>query len=46
MKAASEGELKGILAYNTEPLVSVDFNHNPALVDLRRDPDQGVAAGW
>jgi glyceraldehyde 3-phosphate dehydrogenase len=29
MKAAAEGELKGILGYNTEPLVSVDFNHNP-----------------
>jgi len=30
LKAASEGELKGILEYTTEPLVSVDFNHNPA----------------
>ena len=30
LKAASEGELKGILDYNTEPLVSVDYNHNPA----------------
>lgn len=30
MKDASEGELKGILDYNTAPLVSVDFNHNPA----------------
>ena len=30
LKAASEGELKGILDFNTEPLVSVDFNHNPA----------------
>ena len=30
LRAASEGELKGILAYNEEPLVSVDFNHNPA----------------
>ncbi len=30
LKAASEGPLKGILDYNTEPLVSVDFNHNPA----------------
>ncbi|MBQ5941885.1 MULTISPECIES: type I glyceraldehyde-3-phosphate dehydrogenase [unclassified Massilia] len=30
MKAASEGALKGILTYNTDPLVSVDFNHNPA----------------
>ncbi|WP_374337040.1 type I glyceraldehyde-3-phosphate dehydrogenase [Leeia sp.] len=29
LKAAAEGELKGILAYNTAPLVSVDFNHNP-----------------
>jgi glyceraldehyde 3-phosphate dehydrogenase len=30
MKAASEGALKGILNYNTGPLVSVDFNHDPA----------------
>ena len=30
MKEASEGTLKGILAYNVDPLVSVDFNHNPA----------------
>ncbi len=30
LKEASEGALKGILTYNTEPLVSVDFNHNPA----------------
>ena len=29
LKAAADGELKGILAYNTAPLVSVDFNHNP-----------------
>ncbi|SDV49524.1 type I glyceraldehyde-3-phosphate dehydrogenase [Chitinasiproducens palmae] len=30
LKEAAEGPLKGILAYNTAPLVSVDFNHNPA----------------
>jgi glyceraldehyde 3-phosphate dehydrogenase len=30
MKAAADGPLKGILAYTNEPLVSVDFNHNPA----------------
>ncbi|HJQ63643.1 MAG TPA: type I glyceraldehyde-3-phosphate dehydrogenase [Burkholderiales bacterium] len=30
MKAAAEGDLKGILEYSTGPLVSVDFNHNPA----------------
>jgi glyceraldehyde 3-phosphate dehydrogenase len=30
MKEASEGALKGILEYTSAPLVSVDFNHNPA----------------
>ena len=30
LRAASEGPLKGILDYNEEPLVSIDFNHNPA----------------
>ena len=30
MRAASEGELKGVLAYCEQPLVSIDFNHNPA----------------
>jgi glyceraldehyde 3-phosphate dehydrogenase len=29
MKEAAEGELKGVLAYNDEPLVSIDFNHDP-----------------
>lgn len=29
LKAAAEGELKGILAYTDEPLVSRDFNGNP-----------------
>jgi glyceraldehyde 3-phosphate dehydrogenase len=30
LKAAAEGELKGVLAYNDAPLVSIDFNHDPA----------------
>ena len=30
LRAASDGALKGILDYTEEPLVSVDFNHNPA----------------
>ncbi|PPD43971.1 MAG: type I glyceraldehyde-3-phosphate dehydrogenase [Methylobacter sp.] len=30
LKTASEGYLKGILAINHKPLVSIDFNHNPA----------------
>ncbi len=29
LKEASQGALKGILAYNEDPLVSIDFNHNP-----------------
>jgi len=29
IKAASEGELKGVLGYETDPLVSIDFNHDP-----------------
>ena len=30
LKAAAEGPLKGVLEYNEAPLVSIDFNHNPA----------------
>jgi glyceraldehyde 3-phosphate dehydrogenase len=29
VKTAATGALKGILAYNDQPLVSVDFNHDP-----------------
>ena len=30
MKAAADGEMKGVLEYTKAPLVSIDFNHNPA----------------
>lgn len=30
LRMATKGDLKGILNINTKPLVSVDFNHNPA----------------
>jgi glyceraldehyde 3-phosphate dehydrogenase len=30
LKEASQGALKGILNYSDGPLVSVDFNHDPA----------------
>ena len=30
LRAASEQELRGVLAYNDAPLVSCDFNHDPA----------------
>ena len=35
--AAASGPLKGILEVTEEPLVSIDFNHNPAssTVDLK-----------
>ncbi len=29
VKEAAEGSLKGVMGYNTRPLVSVDFNHDP-----------------
>jgi glyceraldehyde 3-phosphate dehydrogenase len=29
IKAAADGNLKGILGYNDEPLVTIDFNHDP-----------------
>ncbi|MEL6957231.1 MAG: erythrose-4-phosphate dehydrogenase, partial [Pseudomonadota bacterium] len=30
VKAAADGPMKGVLAYVDAPLVSSDFNHNPA----------------
>ena len=30
LKKASLGSMAEVLTYNTEPLVSIDFNHNPA----------------
>jgi glyceraldehyde 3-phosphate dehydrogenase len=30
VKQAADGALKGVLEYNVDPLVSIDFNHNPA----------------
>ena len=37
VKKASEGELKGILDYVTEPLVSCDFNHDPHSSNFAED---------
>ena len=47
MKAASEsGPLKGILAYTDEPLVSIDFNHDPTSLapSTRRRPRWSMAS--
>jgi glyceraldehyde 3-phosphate dehydrogenase len=30
LQAAADGELKGVLDFVVEPLVSIDFNHSPA----------------
>jgi glyceraldehyde 3-phosphate dehydrogenase len=52
MKAASEGSLRGILDYNAELLVSIDFNHVPASCTFDATQtavvDEGLAhvVGW
>jgi glyceraldehyde 3-phosphate dehydrogenase len=52
MQAASQGPLRGILDYNTEPLVSVDFNHTSVSCTLDASQtkvvDEGLAhvVGW
>ena len=52
MKAASQGRLRGILDFNTEKLVSVDFNHTPVSCTFDATQtsvvDEGLAhvAGW
>ena len=41
MKRAAAGELKGVLDIVDAPLVSMDFNHNPASSSFRARPDEG-----
>lgn len=43
LRDAANGALKGILVINDEPLVSVDFNHNPAssIVDVAQTKVMG-----
>lgn len=43
LRDASEGDLKGVLSFNEQPLVSVDYNHNPAssIVDAPQTRVQG-----
>lgn len=45
MKKAAEGELAGVLAYNTAPLVSIDFNHSPASCTFDATQTQSVDNG-
>ena len=43
LKAAADGPMKGILGFETAPLVSIDFRGNPLVLHRRFSPDQG---GW
>jgi len=45
-RQASETDLKGILEYNKEPLVSIDFNHNPASSIFDATLTKGPRARW
>ncbi|MGA9659636.1 MAG: type I glyceraldehyde-3-phosphate dehydrogenase [Asticcacaulis sp.] len=40
--AAADGPMKGVLAYTDEPLVSSDFNHNPASSTLALNQTQVI----
>jgi len=52
MKEAAEGELKGVLAYCDEPLVSTDFRNNPntsifdAKAGIQLDPTFVKVCAW
>jgi glyceraldehyde 3-phosphate dehydrogenase len=46
MKAASEGELKGILDYSTEALVSTDFIHQAASCTFDARRPRWWIRGW
>lgn len=45
MKDAAAGDLAGVLDYNTAPLVSIDFNHNPASCTFDATQTQSVDNG-
>ena len=46
MQEAATGELRGILDYNTAPLVSIDFNHCPAPAPSMRPRRRWWMARW
>jgi glyceraldehyde 3-phosphate dehydrogenase len=45
MREAAEGELKGVLDYTTEQLVSIDFNTNPASCTFDATQTQSLDSG-
>ena len=46
LKAASEGALKGVLAYSDEPLVSIDYNHCPASSTVLQSAFRPPMSAW
>jgi glyceraldehyde 3-phosphate dehydrogenase len=42
LKAASEGPLKGIMAFSEEPLVSIDYNHCPLSSTIDADSTKSL----
>ena len=45
MKKASEGELKGVLDFESRSLVSIDFNHSPASSTFASQETKVLASG-
>lgn len=46
MKEAAEKEMPGVLVYNDEPLVSIDFNHNPASSNYDSKQTKVMGTRW
>ncbi|HBQ48075.1 MAG TPA: erythrose-4-phosphate dehydrogenase, partial [Hyphomonas atlantica] len=42
IKAAADGEMKGVLGYTDKPLVSADFNHDPHSSTFALDQTQVI----
>jgi len=46
MKEAAEKEMPGVLVYTDEPLVSIDFNHNPASSNFDSKQTKVMGTRW
>ncbi|MDO3386695.1 type I glyceraldehyde-3-phosphate dehydrogenase [Gilvimarinus sp. SDUM040013] len=46
MKEAAEKEMPGVLVYNDEPLVSIDFNHHPASSNFDSKQTKVMGSRW
>lgn len=46
MKEAAEKEMPGVLVYNDEPLVSIDFNHDPGSSNFDSKQTKVMGSRW